>query len=178
MISKTKFLFLIILISHYNYSQTAPFEIALAPLDIIGLGGIQSYAFGQYNDKWLLVGGRLDGLHQRQPGAAFDSAGHNNQFIVVDPVTQQKWSAPLTALSIPIQEQLSATNMEFYQEGDYLYCIGGYGYSSSIGDYTTFSSLTAIQVPELISAIITNSTFSAYFRQITDTKFQVTGGRL
>jgi hypothetical protein len=178
MISKTKFLFLIILISHYNYSQTAPFEIALAPLDIIGLGGIQSYAFGQYNDKWLLVGGRLDGLHQRQPGAAFDSAGHNNQFIVVDPVTQQKWSAPLTALSIPIQEQLSATNMEFYQEGDYLYCIGGYGYSSSIGDYTTFSSLTAIKVPELISAIITNSTFSAYFRQITDAKFQVTGGRL
>jgi hypothetical protein len=178
MISKTKFLFLIILISHYNYTQTAPFNIALEPLDIIGLGGIQSYAFGQYKDKWLLVGGRLDGLHQRQPGAAFDSAGHNNQLIVVDPVTQQKWSAPLTALSIPIQEQLSATNMEFYQEGDYLYCIGGYGYSNSIGDYTTFSSLTAIQVPELISAIITNSTFSAYFRQITDTKFQVTGGRL
>lgn len=178
MISKTKFLFLIILISHYNYTQTAPFNIALEPLDIIGLGGIQSYAFGQYKDKWLLVGGRLDGLHQRQPGAAFDSAGHNNQLIVVDPVTQQKWSAPLPALSIPIQEQLSATNMEFYQEGDYLYCIGGYGYSSSIGDYSTFSSLTAIQVPELISAIITNSTFSAYFRQITDTKFQVTGGRL
>ncbi len=159
-------------------AQTAPFEISLEPISISNLGGIQSFSFGQANGKWLLVGGRLDGLHIRQPFAAFDIAGHNNQLIVVDPVSQQKWSAPLTSLSTAIQEQLSSTNMEFYQEGDYLYCVGGYGYSATLGNHTTFDKLTAIKVSDVINAIINNTSFSTYIRQITDAQFQVTGGRL
>lgn len=161
-----------------TYSQTAPFEITLEPINITDLGGIQSYAFGQANGKWLIVGGRLDGLHQRQPNASFDIAGHNNQLIVVDPVSLQKWSAPLTSLPTSIQEQLSSTNMEFYQENDYLYCVGGYGYSPTVTDHTTFDKLTAIKVSDVINAVINNTTFTAFFRQITDSQFQVTGGRL
>lgn len=160
------------------FGQSAPFNIAIEPMNIPGLGGLQSFAFGQDSGKWLIVGGRLDGLHRRQPWASFDIAGHNNQLIVVDPVSMQKWSAPLTSLPKAIQEQLSSTNMNFYQEGDYLYCIGGYGYSAIKGDYTTFSNLTAIKVPDVINAIINNSSFASYFRQITDPEFQVTGGRL
>jgi hypothetical protein len=159
-------------------AQDAPFEITLEPMNITGLGGIQSYAYGQANDKWLIVGGRLDGLHRRQPWAAFDIAGHNNQLIVVDPVSQQKWSAPLTSLPTSIQEQLSSTNMEFYQEGDYLYFLGGYGYSPTAADHTTFDKLTAIKVSDVINAVINNTSFSSYFRQITDAQFQVTGGQL
>ncbi|RYM34209.1 T9SS type A sorting domain-containing protein [Brumimicrobium glaciale] len=162
----------------YNYSQTAPFEISIEPMNITGLGGIQSYAFGQHNGKWLIIGGRLDGLHRRQPNAAFDIAGHNNQLIVVDPVTQTKWSAPLTSLPISIQEQLSSTNMEFSQDGEYLYCVGGYGYSGTEGDHTTFKNLTAIKVPDVINAVINNTNFTSFFRQITDPQFQVTGGIL
>lgn len=158
--------------------QNAPFEIKLEPISISNLGGIQSYAFGQSDDKWLIVGGRLDGLHQRQPFAAFDLAGHNNQLIVVDPISLQKWSIPLTQLSPEIQEHLSATNMQFYQENDYLYCLGGYGYSAIFGDHTTFDKLTAIHIPGIINAIINNNSITAHIRQITDTKFQVTGGRL
>lgn len=158
--------------------QNAPFEIKLEPISISNLGGIQSYAFGQSDDKWLIVGGRLDGLHQRQPFAAFDLAGHNNQLIVIDPISLQKWSIPLTQLSPEIQEHLSATNMQFYQENDYLYCLGGYGYSAIFGDHTTFDKLTAIHIPGIINAIINNNSITAHIRQITDTKFQVTGGRL
>jgi hypothetical protein len=159
-------------------SQNAPFEIKLEPISISNLGGIQSYAFGQSDGKWLIVGGRLDGLHQRQPFAAFDLAGHNNQLIVVDPISLQKWSIPLTQLSPEIQEHLSATNMQFYQENDYLYCLGGYGYSAIFGDHTTFDKLTAIHIPGIINDIINNNSITAHIRQITDTKFQVTGGRL
>lgn len=175
-----KYLLLIatFIISNYTYAQQAPFEISIEPLTITGLGGIQSYAIGQHNGKWLIVGGRLDGLHRRQPWASFDVAGHNNQLIVIDPSTQQKWTAPLTSLPTSIQEQLSATNMEFYQEGDYLYCIGGYGYSATADNHTTYSNLTAIKVPEVINAVINNTSLSSYFRQITDSKFQVTGGKL
>jgi len=159
-------------------AQSTPFNISIEPVNINGLGGIQSFAFGQYNGRWLIVGGRLDGLHQRQPFAAFDLAGHNNQLIVVDPVSKQKWSAPLTSLPVSIQEQLSATNMEFHQEGNILYYIGGYGYSATLADHTTFDKLTAIDVPAVINAIISNNSFSAYFRQIADTQFSVTGGHL
>ena len=102
-------------------AQNTPFSVALEPMNIEGLGGVQSYAFGQHEGKWLIVGGRLDGLHQRQPFAAFSQSGNNTQLIVIDPVAKQKWTTPLSSLPTGIQEQLSSTNMEFYQEGDYLY---------------------------------------------------------
>lgn len=71
MIKHIKFLLLIasILISNYIFPQAAAFEISIEPTTISGLGGLHSYAFGQHQGKWLLVGGRLDGLHQRQPWA-------------------------------------------------------------------------------------------------------------
>lgn len=168
---------IVFLVSFHTFSQSTPFSITLEPLDIPELGGIQSYAFAQDNGKWLIIGGRLDGLHQRQPFAAFDIAGHNNQLLVIDPVSQKKWSAPLTSLPTPIQEQLSATNMEFYQDGDYLYFVGGYGYSATLSDHTTYDKLTAIKVPDVINAIVNGSGISTYFRQISHPDFQVTGGR-
>lgn len=104
-------------------AQNEPFEITLEPVVVPELGGLQSYAFGVHDGKWLVLGGRLDGLHRRQPWATFDEAGHNNQIFVIDPVAQRKWTAPLFSLPTAMQEQLSSTNMEFYQEGDYLYCM-------------------------------------------------------
>lgn len=157
---------------------SAPFRIALEPIDIPGLGGVQSYAFGQHDGKWLVLGGRLDGLHRRQPWATFDIAGHNTQLWVIDPASQQKWTANTSTLPSAIQEQLSSTNMQYHQEGKQLYCLGGYGYSASLGDHTTFDKLTAIHLPGVIAAITNGTDISPYFRQITDSQFQVTGGKL
>lgn len=160
------------------FAQTAPFNISIEPMNIDGLGGLQSYAFGQNGGKWLIIGGRLDGLHRRQPFAAFDIAGNNNQLLVIDPLSKQKWTAPLTSLSIALQEQLSSTNMEFHQEGDYLYIIGGYGYNSATATRKTFDKLTAVYIPAVINAVIAGNSFTNYFRQITDPQFAVTGGHL
>jgi hypothetical protein len=168
----------LVLMSLNFYGQTDPFNLVIEPVSIPELGGLQSFAFGQADGKWLLVGGRLDGLHRRQPWASFDLAGHNNQLIVVDPSTLQKWTAPLSSLPTSMREQLSSTNMNFYQEGDYLYCIGGYGYSATEGDHTTFPFLTAIHVPNVIDGIINNSGIEDFFQQVTDPEFQVTGGKL
>lgn len=166
------------IISLSVFSQTAPFNVYIEPMNISGLGGLQAYAFGQHNGKWLVFGGRLDGLHRRQPFASFDVAGNNNQLIVIDPVTQQKWSAPLTSLSVGLQEQLSSTNMEFHQVGNYLYVIGGYGYNNASAARKTFDNLTAIDVPSVINAIIGATPLSSFFRQISDPQFAVTGGHL
>lgn len=159
-------------------AQKAPFDLYLESLDIPNLGGVQSFAYGQHDGKWLIIGGRLDGLHRRQPFASFDVAGHNNQLLVIDPQTAQKWSAPLASLPVGIREQLSATNIQFYQDGPYLYLIGGYGYSETAADHVTYGQLTAVQVPEVIHAIVNGQPVEAYFRQISDPKFTVTGGYL
>ncbi|MFN5705225.1 MAG: T9SS C-terminal target domain-containing protein, partial [bacterium] len=119
----------LIILSLKGFTQNAPFNVIIEPMSIENLGGLQSYTFAQANGKWLIIGGRLDGLHRRQPFAAFDVAGNNNQLIVVDPVLKQKWTMPLTSLPIAMQEQLSSTNMQFHQTGNYLYITGGYGYN-------------------------------------------------
>lgn len=168
----------IILTSTVLKSQTIPFELYLEAMEIPNLGGLQSFAFGQANGKWLIVGGRLDGLHQRQPFASFDVAGNNNQLLVIDPVANSFWTANLSSLSTTIQEQLSSTNLAFTQEGAYLYCIGGYGYSPTLGDHVTYDKLLAIDINTVIDAVINQTSFTHAFRQITDPAFQVTGGKL
>ncbi len=164
--------------SIFSFAQTAPFNVSLEPINIDNLGGLQAYAFGQHEGKWLILGGRLDGLHRRQPFAAFDLAGHNTQIFVIDPVAQQVWAASTASLTSSMQEQLRSTNMEFYQADEFLYVLGGYGYSDALGDHTTFNNLTAVNVPATINAIVNDTPFDQYFRQITDDVFQVTGGYL
>ncbi len=159
-------------------AQSSPFQIALEPLEIKGMPGMQSFAFGQHGDEWLLVGGRVDGMHRRQPFAAFDSAGHNYQLVVVSPTRSMVWTAGMGDLPISIQEQLSATNPEFFQDGNTLYVIGGYGYSPSLGDHKTYEFLTAIDITGAIQAIQTGGKLAPYFRQISDPKFAVAGGQL
>ncbi|MCC7245059.1 MAG: T9SS type A sorting domain-containing protein [Saprospiraceae bacterium] len=159
-------------------AQEAPFNLALEPINISNLGGLQSYAFGEHNGKWLIIGGRLDGLHRRQPFATFDVAGHNTRLIVVDPVANQSWSASTTSLPAALKEQLSSTNMAFFQEGDRLYMAGGYGFSATLNDHTTYSGLIAMDVPQLIAAIQNNQPIQPFIRHIQDPGFTVTGGRL
>lgn len=171
-----KSLLWMMLISFNVIAQTAPFEVYIEPLNISGLAGLQAFAWGQHNGKILAIGGRKDGLHERQPFAAFDVPGHNTNLIVIDPVAMQSWSAPLASLPTAMQEQLSSTNMQFYQEGDYLYVAGGYGYSATSADHITYPNLTAIKVPDVINAVINANAFTSYFRQITDTMFALTGG--
>ena len=162
-----------------SLSAQSPFNIYLEPMTVPGVGGLQAFAFGQDNSgKWLVIGGRLDGLHRRQPFASFDVAGNNNQLLVVEPVTQQSWTASLSSLPVALQEQLSSTNMEFHQEGDFLYIIGGYGYNAAIASRKTFDGLIAIDVPGVINAIINGSSINSYFRVVNDPQFAVTGGHL
>jgi hypothetical protein len=168
---------------HWNgFGQTLPFSLALKPVSISGLSGVQSFAYGQHNGKWLIVGGRTDGLHKSMGmgmmGTPFPSSANNNSFIVIDPLTEQQWTASITSLPTDIKEQLGSTNTEYFQDGDNLYVLGGYGYKSAASSHKTFDKLTAINVPNTINAIINGASFSSYIRQITDPQFQVTGGQL
>lgn len=170
--------FILLSFGALSVSAQSPFSISLHSIEIPTVGGVQSFAVGQYDGKWLIIGGRLDGLHRRQPWASFDLAGHNDQLTVIDPVGLQSWTAETTSLGASLSDQLHATNMEFYQVDDQLYLVGGYGYSSLIDDHTTFPFLTAVHVSGLMDAIIGGEDIEPFFRQLEDEQFAVTGGYL
>jgi len=153
-----------------------PYTISLEPIAIPGMVGLHSYAHAQHDGKWLLLGGRLDGIHARQPFSAFPASQNNDAIRVVDPAAGTTWSAPLTTLPTGLKEQLQSTNMQFFQDGDHLFIIGGYAYSPSQGDHITFPNLTVVDVPGLVGAVVSGTPIAGLFQQLTDEKFAVTGG--
>ncbi len=177
MMRVTVFLILSILFGAVN-AQDFKYSVELTPVAVPGLPGLHSYAFAQSNGKWLIIGGRKDGLHARQPNSSFAQAQNNTDIYVVDVAAKQMWSSSITALPTGLAEQLQSTNMNFYQQDDTLYIIGGYAYAASATDHITFSNLTTVQVSNIIQAIISAGSISPYFKQITDTAFAVTGGQL
>jgi hypothetical protein len=60
-------------------------NVVLQEITIPGMPGLQSFAWGEHNGEWLLIGGRTDGLHRRQPFAAFLAEDNNTSAYVVDP---------------------------------------------------------------------------------------------
>lgn len=154
------------------------YELSLVPVNINNLTGLHSYSHAQHNGKWLIIGGRKDGLHPRQPNSSFPSLQNNTDIYVIDVATSQFWSSSVNSLSSKLREQLQSTNMNFYQDEDTLYIIGGYGFSVTANNHITYPYLTSVNVSGLINAIINNQNISSYFKQIEDTAFAVTGGHL
>ncbi len=154
------------------------YTLELVPVSIPNLPGLHSFAHGQANGKWLIIGGRRDGLHARQPFNAFPAAENNTDIYVIDVNTQQFWSTSVNSLPTGISEQLQSTNMSFHQNGDTLYIIGGYAFSATANDHITFPNLTTVQVTDVIDAIVNSSPINAYFKQITDPAFAIAGGHL
>lgn len=155
-----------------------PYTLSLAPVAVEGLPGLHSYAFGQYDGKWILVGGRKDGIHARQPFNAFPPSQNNTTIYVVDIENQLVWSAPLAGLPSMMAEQLQATNTNFHQSGDTLYIAGGYAHSASAESHITFPALTAIALPSLVEAIQAGEDIRPSFRQLLHDNFAITGGHL
>ncbi|MFK7775279.1 MAG: T9SS type A sorting domain-containing protein [Saprospiraceae bacterium] len=167
-----------LLISTWSFSQIPQdFEIEIEPITISDAPGIHSFSLGIDSlGRWLVIGGRVDGLHQRQPFAAFLANDNNTNAFVIDPENEQVWSTSLSSLPTSFFEQLQSTNQQFFQRGNQLYVIGGYGYSPTVDDHITYSYLTAIDVNGATNAIINGESITTFFRQISHPKMAVTGG--
>jgi hypothetical protein len=75
-----KNIFLLLLLTYFQSSiaqTTFEYDVVLTPKTVSGLPGLHSYAFGQHNGKWLIIGGRKDRIHARQPFNAFPNAQNN-----------------------------------------------------------------------------------------------------
>ena len=161
-----------------NAQDSFPYNLKLEPMIPQGFAGLQSYAWAKSGSKVLLVGGRIDGLHRRQPFASFNRKYNNTDLVVIDLQTEKVWRKSVTGLPAKLAEQLQSSNMEFFQEQNDLFIIGGYGYSESEKDHITHPYLVSIKVTELINAITGDKEIVPYIKQIKDERMAVTGGHL
>ncbi len=148
---------------------------------------LHSFAAGIHNGRWILIGGRTNGMHGFENIGVlnFPEASANREVWVIDPLTRQAWGrsieGPSGGFSSTEIASLSTTNNQFEQVGDTLYMTGGYGVSSvgSLFSFETFDRLTAIDLPGLADWVIQGTgTASDHIRQIQDPMFKVTGGAM
>lgn len=160
---------------------TMPYRLVVEETNKVLEPGVQSAAFAEHDGKWLFVGGRLQGFHRTASSSrTFPSAYSNEDFIVYDTASGQVYKAPVPA---GYKVRLRSTNMEFFQDGDTLYTVGGYGSNcddDASGCYETFPYLTAINVPKVIDAVVSDDTadIASAIVSLADNRFRVTGGIL
>ena len=168
---------LVLFVLPLRAQTTQPLIVSLEELEW-DLPGVQSFVLAQQDATWVIIGGRTDGLHRRQPWATFQPEGSNTQIVVLDSQSKDIWVAGLEDLSVGLQEQMLSTNMEFLTVDETLYIIGGYGYSPSEDEHVTYPYLTAVDLPGLIAAVKSGAGIATHFRQLQDDRFRVTGGYL
>lgn len=152
------------------------FELRFDTVSLPGLPGMHSYAVAEHAGKWVFLGGRRDGMHPKFGG--FTTGGANQDIYVADPVSGALWQRSLAELPDSLQEQLRSSNMEFYQQGETLLFVGGYGRSERAQNHITYPYLTLVDVPGLLDAVKDGGPLVPHFHQIRDTFFAVTGGQL
>lgn len=154
-------------------------EISIVQMQDVPLGGLQSYVHGSSGNKVILMGGRLDGLHRRQPFAAFDIAGNNLGIQIWNTSTHAVNTYSTANFADSLEEQIHSTNANFAQDGEFLLVAGGYGYSAIAGDHVTFPRLIVFHLPTLVAALENNTSLdeSVVF-QSHHADFAVTGGKL
>lgn len=168
----------VLIIVEVQSQSTFNYQLSLNPITIGNLPGLHSYAHAQHNGKWVIIGGRKDGLHARQPFNAFPANQSNTDIYIVNIANKRFTSHTVNDLPIGIKEQLQSTNMNYHQDDDTLYIIGGYGFSQSANDHVTYPNAISINVSGLIDAIESKKPIQSFFKQIKSDVFAVTGGHL
>jgi len=169
-------------------SPTLPFKVEVKEVEKPTLPGVHSFTSSTADGKWLIIGGRIAGLHGFGSGNNnFPRPTANTTAYVIDPAAKKDQVLGsidlITTLPKELAGPLTATNQEFAQVGNDLYILGGYGTDLQNGGLTTFGSLIKIDVAKLIAAITTkadNTTIKACFTQspASDNRLKVTGGGL
>ncbi len=172
-------------VSKIHSDRSLPFRIKLKKTKFKLPVGLQSYVHGVHDDKWLLIAGRVDGLHGFVSNSSnnFPPNLQNTTVVVIDPMSKKSFTRSLLDSNSGLtQEQidlLSVTAAQAYQLDNTLYITGGYGVDTSTGQFNTKNSLTAINIPGLMHWVINphrGETAAEHIRHIFDDVFKVTGG--
>jgi hypothetical protein len=166
--------------------DSLPLRISIEQADFSLPSGVQSYVAGTFGGRWLILAGRINGLHGfNNDNSNFPPNQQNSTVFVVDPVQKtvatRSLTAPGSGLTQSQVDLLSVTSAQSYQLGNTLYVTGGYGVDTATGNFSTKDALSAIDVPSLIQWVFNASpgdTAAQHIRQIRDPIFLVTGGEM
>ena len=142
---------------------------------------VQSAAHAFDGKYLMMVGGRIQGFHgTANATGVFDSKYSNDKISILNPQT-----GDFKSMDLPKDYKtfLMSTNMEYYYDGTYMLCVGGYGaYCTTCTpeQFRTFPRLTAIDFSKAVSAIEANdaTALASSMVSIEDERFRVTGGGL
>lgn len=159
-----------------------PFKLKIVESKFQLPQGLHSGAEAVHDGKWLFLAGRTNGLHafnDKDQPANFPESQQNTNVFVVDIKKEIVCMRSLheLGLSDKIFDALSVTSPQSYQEGDTLYIAGGY-LKDTAGIYVTLDTLTAINVPKLMSWVVNKEKEcpQKFIQQIHHLLFKVTGG--
>lgn len=154
------------------------FRLELNPQSRSNLPALQSNANAVYHGKWFYLGGRTNGLHGFQLHNGFPFGYANTDIFIYDYASNRVASRSTSELPSHIREPLSSTNMQFIQEGNKLYYLGGYGFSDILSVYRTYPSLLIVNLDTLEKALTYGDSLYHSFQYTEDTLFKVAGGAL
>ena len=142
------------------------FNLEIVPYDIHELPPIHANAFAQYDGKWLIIGGRTGELDQ--------PSYLNYDLMVIDPVSEDYWVYPLewTDMVMENPDHLGNCYAAHFQEGSYLFLAGGMGYSMESEAFGPFPTMTIVDVPKTINAIIHQEKMKECFFQLENEGFK------
>lgn len=152
------------------------FTLRIDSLHIENLPGLQSFTAAAYQHHWVLIGGRTDGLHMKQPFASFNPDYNNKEIVVVDLTAKKAFRSSVLALPVAIADQLQSSNMEFVQQDSLLFLFGGYGFSKALNRFITHPRVTILSLPQLIQAVKNEKIIEKAIVSIEDGRMAVTGG--
>jgi hypothetical protein len=127
--------------------------------DFPGAPHIQSFSFGQWEGRWVFIGGRIAGYHNAGGGPAeFLRRDANRDIWVVDTTVQpaRTYHVPVMQLPetlAPVKDEWMSTGQLYYQDGSKLYIGGGYGEDRD-GKWVTYPLISEVDLPELIESVM------------------------
>ncbi|MDR3476741.1 MAG: hypothetical protein P4M14_01755 [Gammaproteobacteria bacterium] len=150
-------------------------SLTLVPVNSSKLPALRDPVVAKNASNWLIVSGSLIAFHD------FTNV-FNSDIYVYNPVTTQIDSVNISSTNLPVavQNQLASSDPEFLQDGDTLYIIGGFYNVPNTATFITLNTITAINVPGMIRAVMNHETnLAPYVNYNTSIpEFQVTGGQL
>jgi hypothetical protein len=156
-----------------------------ASAEFIGAPRLQSFAWAQWDGKWIFIAGRTGGYHGVGQGDVdFPRAKGNQQIWVIEPPS----SGPAKVYSFPVadippslasvKDQWVSTNLLHFQDKDTLYLAGGYGQNSA-GEMVTYPLVSSVNLPSLVDGVIHGKdTFSKTISWAESPLVQSAGGEL
>jgi hypothetical protein len=156
-----------------------------ASADFIGAPRLQSFAWAQWDGKWIFIAGRTGGYHGVGQGDVdFPRARANQRIWVIEPPSSGRakvYSFQVTDLPASltaVKDQWLSSNLLHFQDKDTLYLAGGYGENSK-GELITHPVISSVNLPALVDGVIHGrDTFSKTIAWAESPLVQSTGGSL